>query len=155
MQFSRDVKIEAYWPNVVSKMREMGQIANTENEEFDLLWVAIGNFISDLFIKTATENGVSRWETILGIVPASGATLNERKQLILTQVNIRTPYTWRYVKKIIADFFGITTFEMDYEIDFQTLTVSGNGATESQISQITEILKWILPAQIKLVVKIV
>ena len=155
MEISRDVKIEGYWPKVVAKMREMGQIADTENAEFDLLWAAFSNFISDLFIKTATENGVSRWESILGIVPASGASLADRKNVILTQVNIKVPYTWRIVKKIIAEFFGTTTFEMEYEIDFQTLTVSGNGATESQILQLTEILKWIFPAQIKLVMKIV
>ena len=155
MEISRDVKIEGYWPKVVVKMREMGQIADTENAEFDLLWAAFSNFISDLFIKTATENGVSRWESILGIVPASGASLADRKNVILTQVNIKVPYTWRIVKKIIAEFFGATTFEMEYEIDFQTLIVSGNGATESQISQLSEILKWILPAQIKLVMKIV
>lgn len=155
MEISRDVKIEGYWPKVVAKMREMGQIADTENAEFDLLWAAFSNFISDLFIKTATENGISRWESILGIVPASGASLADRKNVILTQVNIKVPYTWRIVKKIIAEFFGATTFEMEYEIDFQTLIVSGNGATESQISQLSEILKWILPAQIKLVMKIV
>ena len=126
-----------------------------KNAEFDLLWTAFSNFISDLFIKTATENGVSRWESILGIVPASGASLADRKNVILTQVNIKVPYTWRIVKKIITAFFGETTFEMEYEIDFQTLKVSGNGATESQISQLSEILKWILPAQIKLVMKIV
>ena len=155
MEISRDVKIEGYWPKVVAKMREMGQIADAENAEFDLLWAAFSNFISDLFIKTATENGVLRWESILGIVPTSGASLADRKNVILTQVNIKVPYTWRIVKKIIAEFFGTTTFEMEYEIDFQTLTVSGNGATESQISQLSEILKWILPAQIKLVMKIV
>lgn len=143
----RQVTIEEYWPLIVKNTAEFGQIAVAENPEFNNLAQCIYNALCDGFVLDATEYGVSRWESILDIIPPDGATLDERKAAILNYLSIKLPYTWRVLKRMIASIVGgEDKFEMDIDNDTATLTVAlSTYTTQAQINNVKSMLERVLP----------
>lgn len=138
----REVKIEEYWPQIVKDTAEFGQIAVALNPEFNKLAKCIYEVLNESFVATASEFGVSRWESILGISPAAGDTLDDRKARILTYLNIKLPYTWRVLKQMLTEFLGEDGFTMDYVNDTATLTIwhradaDANATVENLLSKV-------------------
>jgi len=75
-----------YYPPVIRDIKEIQQIARAEDKEFDKLKSIAGNVANNMFISSADEAGVSRFEKMLGIMPAKSQTLGERKLFILSQM---------------------------------------------------------------------
>lgn len=145
---NRIVAIENYWAAVIRDSAEFKQIASAENPEFNKLNECIRRMLEDTFIKDATEYGVSRWETILKIVPDVNDTLEDRKIRILTQLNIRLPYTWRMLKQMITSFVGENNFTMKYFNDISKLDIRINVTSESQYNTVLTLLNNVVPQNI-------
>lgn len=145
---SRVVAIENYWATVVGKTEEFQQIAIAENPEFNNLTTCIQNCLQDSFVHDATEYGVKRWETILNIVPEKTDSLEDRKIRILTQLNVRLPYTWRVLKQMIASFVGEGNYEMSYINDYSKLIIKIKVNSDSQYNTVLNLLKNVVPQNV-------
>lgn len=100
------VDLLSYLPPVIQELEEFKQIMNTESEEFNILVKEYQNLLSDQFVHEATENGLSRWEKILGINPKPTDTLESRRWEILNRLNIKIPYTWIMLKNKLYAIYG-------------------------------------------------
>lgn len=100
------VDLLSYLPPVVQELEEFKQIMNTESEEFNLLVKEYQNLLSDQFVHEATENGLSRWERILGINIKPSDTLDSRRWEILNRLNIKIPYTFTMLKNKLYALYG-------------------------------------------------
>ena len=100
------VDLLSYLPPVLQELEEFKQIMNTESEEFNLLVKEYQNLLSDQFVHEATENGLSRWEKILGINPKPTDTPESRRWEILNRLNIKIPYTWTMLKNKLYALYG-------------------------------------------------
>lgn len=120
---SRVVDIKEYWSPVVSETLEFKVIADAENPEFNYLWEKIYGLVDEYFVKTATEYGVSRMEKLLNIIPLNSATLDERKDTIIWKLNLRMPYTMRFLKNILTSMVGEENREVELDNDTQILLV--------------------------------
>ena len=145
---NRIVAIENYWAAVVRDSAEFQQIAAAENPEFNKLNECIRRMLEDTFINDATEYGVSRWEKMLKIVPDVNDTLEDRKIKILTQLNIRLPYTWRMLKQMITSFVGENNFTMKYFNDISKLDIRINVTSDSQYNTVLTLLNNVVPQNI-------
>lgn len=67
----------------------MQQIAKAEDIEFSKLKVQTQEVIRNMFVFTANELGVRRFEKILGITPKAAQSLEDRKIYILSMMNRR------------------------------------------------------------------
>lgn len=143
----REVKIEEYWPLIVKNTAEFGQIAVAENPEFNNLAECIYRVLCDSFIDAdMTEYGVSRWEKMLGITPAEGSSLDDRKAAILTQLSVKIPYTVRVLRQMLVGLLGEDNFTMKLNNDTATLTVAVSlDTTEAQIAEVESLLDRVLP----------
>ena len=119
----RVVDIKEYWSPVVAESLEFTLIADAENPEFNYLWEKIYGLVDEYFVKTATEYGVSRMEKILNIVPLATETLDERKDKLIWKLNLRIPYTMRFLKNILASMVGEENRQVEHDNDTQVLTV--------------------------------
>lgn len=145
----RTVAIEEYWPLIVKNTAEFGQIANAENPEFNELAQCIYRALHDSFVLDATDYGVRRWEAILDITPAVGATLDERKVAILNFLSIKLPYTWRVLKEMIASIVGgEDKFAMNYINDECKLILYTNRCPDDKLQTINGLLERVLPQNI-------
>ena len=78
-----------HYPPVIKQIKEMQQIAKAEDIEFSKLNVSINKVIRNMFVFTADETGVMRFEKLLGIKPKAAQSLDDRKIYILSMMNRR------------------------------------------------------------------
>ena len=78
-----------HYPPVIKQIKEMQQIAKAEDIEFSKLNVSINKVIRNMFVFTADETGVIRFEKLLGIKPKAAQSLDDRKIYILSMMNRR------------------------------------------------------------------
>lgn len=143
----RVVDIKEYWSPVVSETLEFTVIADAENPEFNYLWEKIYGLVDEYFVKTASEYGLSRMENILNIVPLETATLKERRDAIIWKLNLRVPYTMRFLKNILASLVGEENRTVEHDNDARTLTVKiKDGLTD--MSKLRKDLEKIIPANL-------
>lgn len=145
---SRIVAIENYWADVIGKTDEFKQIAIAINPEFNYLGECIRRILQDAFINDATDYGVKRWEKMLNIVPEKTDTLEDRKIRILTQLNIRLPYTWRVLEQMISSFVGEGNYTMKYINDYSKLIIRLKITSESQYGTVLGLLNNVVPQNI-------
>lgn len=78
-----------HYPPVIKQIREVRQIANAEDIEFLNLNASINEVLRNMFVLTANEYGVARFEKLLKIRPKAEQSLQERKTVILSMSNRR------------------------------------------------------------------
>ena len=145
----RVVDIKEYWSPVVAETLEFKAIANAENPEFNYLWEKTYGLVDEFFVKTATEYGVSRMEKILKIIPLNTSTMQERKDKILWKMNLRVPYTMRFLKNILSSIVGEENRTVDLDNDTRILTIRiKSGLTD--MNQLERDLEKIVPEDLVL-----
>lgn len=142
---SRVIDIKEYWSPVVGESLEFTVIADAENPEFNYLWEKIYGLVDEFFVKSATEYGVSRMEKILKIVPSKNDSLQSRKDRLLWKMNLKIPYTMRFLKNILASVVGEENREVEYDNDTRTLMVRIKDGLWD-MSQLRTDLEKIIPA---------
>ena len=78
-----DRKLIDYLPPFIQQFTEMNMIMSAEQPEVDSLWNSCENILNESFILYASEIGIKRWETIVGVTPKATDTLDERRFRIL------------------------------------------------------------------------
>lgn len=142
----REIDILNYLPPVVRDTAEFQQIAEAENPEFNNFLSCIYQALQDSFVQDASEYGVKRWEAILSITPAEGATLDERKTAILAYLSVKLPYTWRVLERMLISMLGEGNVSVKLNNDTATLTVAvALDTTESQLADVQTLLDRVLP----------
>lgn len=148
----RKVDLIMYLPSVMKRYLEIQKIMQTENPEFDLLWDADGLIRLNLYIITAQEEGLKRYERILGITPAPDDGFETRRSRIIARWNDFTPYTLKYLIGLLSilanGHFEIKTNFPSYEINI-TVTLTASGA----VDDLAYILKNIIPCNLTVISK--
>lgn len=76
-----------YYPPALRQIKEMQQIATAEDKEFEKLEASTDEVLKNMFVHTANELGVKRFEKILKITPSASQSLEDRKTYILSVMN--------------------------------------------------------------------
>lgn len=92
-----DRKLIDYLPPVLQRVLEFMAITDAQQPEIEKAWAALGLVMDNQFIDTATEEGVSVWESELGITPLNTDTLEARKQRIKTFWTYGVVYTYNWL----------------------------------------------------------
>lgn len=135
-----------YLPPFMRDFHQMHQIMTVEQPEVDGLWNACGNVMSDQFVMDATENGVRRWERLVGVTPRDTDTLDERKFRILTVMNQKLPYTMNRLKETLTTICGAGNFHIElnaaeYHIEIKLALTNVNNYQE-----VVDLLSNMIPA---------
>lgn len=142
-------KLIEYIPPFLRNVKEYNIILeNSEQPEMILLWDALNNGLNDQFVIDATENGVSRWEKILGIVPKATLTLNERKFTILTKINEQLPFTITTLKEQLKNLCGEDGYVLTLNGDNYTLDVKVALTAINNFEDVKSLLQRVVPANL-------
>lgn len=144
----REIDLMTYLPPRMQEYYELQKITATENLEFQQLWNVNEQMRRDLFIMTAGEIGIERWEKMLNLFPPPDDILEDRRAKILIRINEKLPYSIRVLQNTLRiicgdDNFKISLNEKEYVLKIK-LDVFSNGITNS----IDEMLKRIIPANL-------
>ena len=121
---------------------------DAEQFVFEKGWIDAENVFDDQFIQNATENGVKRWEKILGITPKGTYTLDERRFNVLARMNEQLPYTMKQLHSSLTSLCGEEGYSLKLNADAYELIIKLALANENNIEAVESLLYKMLPANI-------
>lgn len=141
-----DRKLINYLPPFMREFREIASMMETEQFEIDKLNVETQNTLADQFILGLTENGVKRWESMLGISPKDTDTLEERRFRILTKQSAETPFTLRKLELMLTNLCGANGYFIKLTPENYHIEVKLAVGSHNKLSEVEGILNRIIPA---------
>lgn len=139
-----------YLPPVFAEIREMVEHAKAQNQEIDSLWGACERAYDDQFLYEMTENGVIRWEKMLGIVPLGTDNLEDRRFRIINRLNAQLPYTMRMLEAKLTQMCGPDGYTMEYMPEMFKLKIRVSLYRRNQFNDIKALLYEMIPLNIEL-----
>jgi len=122
---AKDVNLLSYWMPLLRALKEFQEIAKSEEPEIQFILEACDRTLDNMFIDTADEYGISRYEHIMGLVPNPDDTLDTRRFKVLSKWNDKVPYTDRELYNRLLSLCGTGNFEIferykEYKLDIET-----------------------------------
>lgn len=104
----------------------------------------------------ADEYTCSRWESMLGIVPDSEASVADRIFVIQVKLFQIAPYTLEKIEHILTNLVGEkdTRYEIENNVADKEFTVTLDLSSRFKSNAVEEMLDNMLPANVNLVVKV-
>lgn len=109
-----EVDLLDYLPPYLREYRELYQIMRTEHPEFRMVWAKAAQTRDNLFILTADEAGVRRYEQMLNITPEQDDTLETRRTRVILLMLDQIPYTMLALKRMLSAIVGEDGFSIDF-----------------------------------------
>lgn len=142
---ARKADVLSYLPPVLSGVYEMQGLAQGENGELNRLWQGLEDLTNDQFVESATENGVSRWESMLKIAPKATDTLTERKLNILVKLSGQHSYTLTVLDQQLETICGTGNYTVTVDYGAYTLSVRIALASASNYEAVKDLLERVIP----------
>ena len=140
-------KLIDYLPEFLKNIKEYKAIlTDAVQPEVIELFGAVDNGMNDQFIMDATENGVSRWEKMLKIIPKATHTLDDRRFAILTRMNEQLPYTMESLKRQLESLCGKDRYSVELDGNNFLLRVRIALSAKNNYKKVCEMLERIVPA---------
>ncbi len=133
-----------HYPPVIKQIREVQQIARAEDIELSKLNTLFGTVSRNMFVTTADETGVQRFEKLLGIKPKVMQSLEDRKLYILIMIN-RRKMSLREIAELLSEYAKEIKLKPSYEKDELTVETGDNA---SDIVTLFKVLDEIIPLHI-------
>ena len=137
-----------YYPEPLREFKEIRVLSDTEQEEVEQLEKAQKALLADQFVTTATENGISRWEAILGTQPRVTASLDERKFAILTRLSQELPYSMGMLRRQMNFLCGEEGYSLELKNQEYLLIVRIALVSRNSYKDVARLLKRIVPANL-------
>ena len=149
----REVDLVSYLPPFLAEYRELKAALEAEDPEFALVWRAADRALSNEFIATADEYGISRFEKLLRLCPSQKDTLEERRKRILGKWFASPPYTERMLFEKLTllcgeNHFWFTKRYAEYQLEIGIVWDVFNLAWE-----VKKIISDMLPCNLTAVIK--
>ena len=122
---SREINLIDYLPPFLQGYREMQAIMTAENPEFQAVSDEGQVVLDNTFILHCNEDGIARFERMLGIYPLPSDPLEARQSRVLTRWNDVVPYTLKSFLSKLASLqrnnnIQITIYNDQYKIQVVT-----------------------------------
>ena len=145
---ANEVNLLGYWMPILRNLKEFKEIANAEEPEILLLLEAINRTIANMFIETADEDGIKRFENIMGIIPDAGDTLETRRYRVLIKWTDQLPYTEEALKDLLEVLCGEDGYVLKPDYDNYEIMVKLALGNESVVAEVEALLDRVIPANL-------
>ena len=133
--------------DVIGKAREFYARVKAENPEFNLMWDEFYKTLRNTFILEADEEGIRRWEEMLGIIPMG--SLEDRRLKVYIEWNSTVIWTDRTLRQFLDLFLGKGTYDLEFIYDKYALKIKVHfGSTKVRTDVLLDELRRIIPANI-------
>lgn len=144
------MKINELLPRLYDNNIEMQAIMKTEGIEIDdTIKLQIRTSFENNFIKTANEEGITRFEKLFNIdADPKTETLEFRRQRLWNRLQTYPKYTENYLKQKLDEIIGIGGWRYDINYNAYTLDIWILNPGKTWLKELTVILKSIMPCNI-------
>lgn len=150
---ARDIDLLGYWMPILRQLKEFKEIAKTETPELRYILEAIERTQNNMFIETADEYGIKRFEDMMGIYPEAGASLEARRFNVLVKWNDKVPYTEKELYNRLISICGDNNFSVNPDYKNYFLEVITHLGIEGAFDTISSILQDMIPCNLVLDLK--
>lgn len=134
-----------YLPDVFASIKELVYIYASIREELVLLIEYRKKLYNNLFISTADEEGVNRWEKSLKL-NLSNLQTEEKRFEITIRLNEGRPYTFKALKAKLEKLCGKEGFELIRNVSDKTLTAKLALTEKGNVLSVSDMLERLVPA---------
>ncbi|WP_195277385.1 putative phage tail protein [Anaerotruncus rubiinfantis] len=100
-------------PDNWRELLEVQAIGNSVNIQMDKLLAAIKQGIQNKSVSLADEQGVVRWENILGVTSPLNSSLQARREALRAKIMAKPPINLQSFKAVVEAYMGL---EVDVEL---------------------------------------
>ena len=143
-----NINLLSYLPDFMQEYREIRRIMESEEPEFKILWNLFKKVFNNQFIQYCDEDGISKFEEMLGLHRYENDTLEIRIFRVLTYWNDQIPYTWRVLVNRMNQLCGIGNYELKPNFNVYELGVITKFDDVKKYDELNNMLKTILPANL-------
>ena len=148
-----EVELLQKLPRYHRNIYEFQQISKADTPELKLLLKHIDTILSNWFIDTADDYGISRLEKIAGIIPDSSVDLELRKFNLLLKMSEKLPYTDETLEERLTSLCGAGNYSVFRDYDNYFLSILTTLEDGNTFDSIIEALDKMIPCNLVLEVK--
>lgn len=141
-------KLIDYMPPFLKGVREYNIIFNAEDTELEDLEKNMNLLLTEVIVKLAKSFGLDRYEKIYGI-NTSSENIEARRAAILTKINSRVPFTYKWLYSQLQENFGENGFEINIDYDNYAIEIIIKGIYSEVADIFIQSLYDKLPANLK------
>ena len=142
------MRLKKYLPEFISSINEFQELDKTVSIEVDELREKLLQLQNNQFIETANNEGLSRYEKLMGL-PSNG-DIELRRFNILNKYNSTIPFTMRWLNNMLNTTLGKGNFLLDMNYNQYTLTISIAKSKEQLMESLKRDLRKRIPANLVL-----
>lgn len=139
-----------YFPQVLKDIVEFKNLAKAENTAFTKAEQAIEVFQNNQFISEANEAGLKRWEQLLNIKTDTSLSITDRQLRLLTKLNNRLPYSFRWLLQKLDTVFGNENYRVQLINGQYRLIIKLDMGKASVSAEIYNDIRSSIPANLEL-----
>lgn len=145
----RTVDLWQYLPEFLKQFLELDKLFEAEQPQFQLIVHKQMELLNNMFIQTATDEGLKRFEKIVGIYPNPGETIDLRRTNVLAAWFSNTMYTMKVLLTRLQMLQGNDNVQLTWdEDDCYLLHIKTHLEQIGQVDSLYQILEMMLPANI-------
>ena len=149
----REVALVNHLPPILRPIYDFRGLCDANGMEVGTLYSHVKQLLDNQFIATASSDMIAKWEKYMRITPNATDTLEERKFRILARLNDLPPYTDTYLEKKLDELCGKNCWRIFRDYDKYELTIQLTAGTPANTKTVSDLLRQIIPANMKLVVQ--
>ena len=150
---AREIDLLGYWMPVLRQLKEFKEIAKAETPELKYILEQIERTLNNMFIETADEYGIKRFEDMMGIYPEAGASLETRRFNVLVKWNDKVPYTEKELYNRLISICGDDNFSVNPDYKNYFVEIITHLGIEGAFDTISSILQDMIPCNLVLDLK--
>lgn len=137
-------------PLLLKETSEFKALTSSNDIETSILDTSITNLKNNQYVLSANNDGIARYEKMIGIIPLDSDSLEDRQFRVFTKYNQQVPYTEKSLRSLLDTLIGKDgyTFNMDYQK--QTLVLRVAIAQKSMYKTVETLLEECVPLNITL-----
>jgi hypothetical protein len=147
---AKAVDLLSYWMPILRNLKDFKEIAKAEEPELILILEAIEQTLANMFIETANEAGIERFEKIAGVTPAKGDALSVRRFNVLAKWNNNGVYTQEKLAEMLTSFCGEGNYEIIEKYNEYIVEIVTHLSIRDAFEHVNELIRGILPCNLVL-----
>lgn len=150
---NRTIDISWLLPPVSRDSRDIQQVVQTENAEFQDTWSALRYIFGEQFIDSMEGYGLEQWEAIFDVMPKANDTARDRRSRILQLILGMRPYTRRSVQNMLNKLYGDGNVTLDVDNDTYTCWLDVSASTIYSANNIYNFVEPIIPKNLLIYIR--
>lgn len=143
----RDVNLLGHLPPFIQEYREIREIMQSEDPEFQLGADESERIKNNQFIQSCDLQGIARFEKLMGIVSSVDDTLESRISRAITRWNDNVPYTWNTLLNKLNVLCGSPdAYSVNRDLAKSILDVTTHLDLYGQVEELDYFLSYMMPA---------